>query len=54
LHNDTNVFEIKSKCTAVNWQKSPTFTFNTERMSDKTTVDAVAYAENFNGDFNFF
>jgi len=30
-------------------KKVPSFTFNTKRMSNKTTVDAVAYAENFNG-----
>jgi len=25
LHNDTKTFEIKSKCTTVNWQKSTKF-----------------------------
>ena len=30
-------------------KKVPSFTFNTKRMSNKTTVDAVAYAENFMG-----
>jgi len=30
-------------------KKVPNFTFNMKRMSKKTTVDAVGYAENFNG-----
>jgi len=33
----------------VNLKKVPIFTFNTKKMSNKTTVDAVAYPENVNG-----
>jgi len=49
LHDDTNTFEIKSKYTMVNRQKSPKFHLNMKGMSNRSTIDAVAYAEYFNG-----
>ena len=34
--------EINSKCTTVNWQKVPSFTFNTKKMSNKSRCDVSA------------
>jgi len=36
-----NIFDIKSKCARMNWQKVTCFTFNTKRMSNKTRCDVL-------------